>query len=64
MRYEDQATRESIIIEGTLDHPEESIEKIRRLIIDGEITPDDVEWDAEVYGKAAVGGSFNVIVYG
>lgn len=63
-RYENPATRQSIVIEGTLDHPEENIEAIRRLIVDGEITPDAVEWDAEVYGKLVVDGSFNVIVYG
>ena len=66
-RYENPATRESIVIEGTLDHPEENIEVIRRLIVDGEITPGDVEWDAEVSlggNKQFVHDSFNVIVYG
>jgi hypothetical protein len=68
-RYENPATKESIVIEGTLEHPEESIEVIRRLIVDGAITPDDVEWDADVNFSGVirpqfVHDSFNVIVYG
>lgn len=64
-RHENPTTRESIVVEGTLDHPEENIETVRRLIVDGEITPTDVEWDAEVLDQMpVVKGSFNVIVYG
>ena len=55
---------ESIVVEGTLTHESDNIEIIRRLIVEGEITPADVEWDAEVIGKQSVHGSFNVIVYG
>ena len=60
-RYENRTTRESIVVEGTLNHPEPNIEEIRRLIISGEITPDHVEWDAKA--PPPVPGSFNVIIY-
>ena len=68
-RYENPATKESIVIEGTLEHPEENIEVIRRLIVDGVITPDDVEWDTDINFSGVirpqfVHDSFNVIVYG